>query len=247
MDESYRQFQLALDIVRFNGMPSTDAIELSEYLMGTGYVHIDWLATNEQVTALREGIERLRQVTAEADAALDLTHEADPLAPILDEPDTALAVPLAKGHAQGPDTVPMTTAQGSARKREGRGTRYQSEWTDPSNTKMPKPGIEREWSGWRMNKRAIDTLLCFTGDRGRVVATPQWLAKHARYDKTSQKNGRERQKVYIRHVPNALVRKGLLEMVDKDLYQLTPRGRMYVINILQLEPTPKHVGVSTTE
>lgn len=272
MDEQRKQFELALDIVRHEGMGSSDALDLSEYLLSLGYVKMDWIP--ESVEAMESMYKILDVATQAFSTAAQAIVASDPAVPLPDshtapeatdtgpgetpdgiplfEPEPDIDIELDAALPTSPPSKPFnpTTRRGDAKVTTGlHRIAYGTKWTDPNNEVAPKPGQEREMSGWTgMSPRLVDTMMCFIGDKGRVVASPTWIAKHARFDKSSQRKGSPpRTKVYIRQAPNALVRRGLLEFADKDLYQLSPRGRLWVREYMNMEPTEKHVGVNATD
>jgi Mn-dependent DtxR family transcriptional regulator len=93
------------------------------------------------------------------------------------------------------------------------------------------------------NQKWVLSSLC--GEKGRytlgVHSVINRIKKHAT---TTSKNG-ERKHIKPHYLMHSLSRRGLVTEIDKDVWILTPRGQVYVREVLRMEPTGKADGVSS--
>lgn len=115
-----------------------------------------------------------------------------------------------------------------------------SKWVDPSNLEIPAKGQERVKAGWIINTRMKAVIALFTGQGGRVTATLETIDKRAGLKGT----GRGKGQYYKPSITvYQLIRRGLMLEVKHGVYCLSPRGRLFVVEHLKLEPTTDPVAV----
>jgi hypothetical protein len=246
------QLELALDLYRAGIDTETHMLlTAANNLLAMGYQK--WVNVTVPLAELNENILRTRSIANQPDplvvqgdeaAAEDLAQKAS-IAQGMDHPDY-------QQNPNGelpPDPVtpyqPRGVAPDTTRMPKPAGTQWHTDFVNPNNTVMPKDWIEKVWSGWALNGNQQAVMKMMTGEKGRytlgIKSITNYIRKYGKVKPGQDPSARKHIKPHT--LTNSLIRRGLVMELDRDVFILTPRGTLYVREMLGVEPTPRLTAV----